>query len=154
MTSGPRTRAADQDRERTAAALGEHYAAGRLTLEEFQERLDKAYAAKTLGDLDDLMTDLPGTDLSQLPSAWPGQPGGRPPLPERRAPGIVQAPGSHSAVWLTVTLGILMIWLIGGASGGPWLLWMAVLLVAIMLGRRIARGPHRPREDRDHQTRP
>ncbi len=41
MTSGPVTRASDQDRERTAAALGEHYAAGRLTLEEFQERLDQ-----------------------------------------------------------------------------------------------------------------
>ena len=153
MTSGPVTRASDQDRERTAAALGEHYAA-RLTLEEFQERLDKAYAAKTLGDLDDLMTDLPGTDLSQLPDAWRRQPGGRPPLPERRVSGIVQAPGSHSAVWLTVALGILTIWLIGGAGGGPWLLWMVVLLVAIGLRHRIASGPRRPCDHRDHQTRP
>ena len=152
MISGPGTRASDQDREQTAAALGEHYAAGRLTHEEFQERLDEAYAAKTLGNLDDLMTDLPGTDLSQLPDARP--PGGRPPLPERRASGIVQAPGSHSAVWLTIALGILMIWLIGGASGGAWLLWMGVLLVAIMLRRRISSGPRPPREHRDHETRP
>jgi hypothetical protein len=66
MISNPGTRASDQDRERTAAALGGHYAAGRLTLEEFQERLDQAYAAKTLGELDGLMADLPGTDLGFL----------------------------------------------------------------------------------------
>ncbi len=64
---GRGVRASDTDRERTAAALGGHYAAGRLTREEFQERLDQAYAAKTLGQLDDLMTDLPGIGLSQFP---------------------------------------------------------------------------------------
>ncbi len=154
MTSSPGTRASDQDRERIAAALGGHYAVGRLTLEEFQERLDKVYAAKTLGDLGDLMTDLPGTDLSQLPGAWPRQPGGRPPLPERRASGIVQARGGHSAAWLTVALGILMIWLISGANGGPWLLWMVAPLVVIVLRRRVASGPRRPSEHRDHQPPP
>jgi len=38
MTDDRTFRASDEDRERTAAALGGHYAAGRLTLEEFQER--------------------------------------------------------------------------------------------------------------------
>jgi hypothetical protein len=38
---------------------------GRLTLGEFKERLDAAHAAKTLGQLDDLMADLPGADLPQ-----------------------------------------------------------------------------------------
>ena len=52
MASDPRIRASDADRDRTAALLREHLAAGRLTAEEFNERLDKAYAAKTLGDLD------------------------------------------------------------------------------------------------------
>jgi DUF1707 SHOCT-like domain len=47
MSGYPGIRASDEDRSRTAAALGEHYAAGRLTLEEFQERLDKIYAAMT-----------------------------------------------------------------------------------------------------------
>ena len=64
MASDPKIRASDADRDRTAAALREHLAAGRLTTEEFDERLDKAYAAKTLGELDDLMADLPRTDLS------------------------------------------------------------------------------------------
>jgi hypothetical protein len=51
MSGYPGIRASDEDRSRAAAALGEHYAAGRLTLEEFQERLDEVYAATTLGEL-------------------------------------------------------------------------------------------------------
>jgi hypothetical protein len=47
------------EREAVAAELREHYASGRLTLEELNERLDKAFAAKTRSDLDALMTDLP-----------------------------------------------------------------------------------------------
>ena len=47
MPSDPKIRCGDADRERTAALLREHHAAGRLTAEEFHERLDKAYAAKT-----------------------------------------------------------------------------------------------------------
>src|ERR1700730_7871975 len=67
MASDPRIRASDADRDRTAALLREHHAAGRLTAEEFNERLDQVYAAKTLGDLDQVLCDLPAIDLSQLP---------------------------------------------------------------------------------------
>jgi Domain of unknown function (DUF1707) len=52
-------RAADEDRERVATALRTHCEAGRLTIDELEERLAAAYAAKTLGDLDPLMADLP-----------------------------------------------------------------------------------------------
>jgi DUF1707 SHOCT-like domain len=69
MPSDPKIRASDADRERTAALLREHLAAGRLTAEEFHERLDLAYEAKTLGQLDELMADLPGIDLYELPEA-------------------------------------------------------------------------------------
>jgi hypothetical protein len=69
MPSDPKIRASDADRDRTAALLREHLAAGRLTPEEFHERLDLAYAAKTLGQLDELMADLPGIDLYELPDA-------------------------------------------------------------------------------------
>src|SRR6516162_4501495 len=104
MTADPGIRASDEDRGRIAAALGEHYAAGRLTLEEFQQRLDKTYAATTLGELDDLMTDLPGRDLGQLSDPWLPSPRGDPPLPQPRLPGQVQSPvgGSslaRSAAW-------------------------------------------------------
>ncbi len=59
MASGYEMRVGDAEREATAAELREHYASGRLTLEELNERLDKAFAAKTRGDLDGLMRDLP-----------------------------------------------------------------------------------------------
>lgn len=59
MASGYEMRVGDAEREATAAELREHYASGRLTLEELNERIDKAFAAKTRGDLDGLMRDLP-----------------------------------------------------------------------------------------------
>jgi hypothetical protein len=137
MSGYPGIRASDEDRGRAAAALGEHYAAGRLTLEEFQERLDKVYAATTLGELDRLMADLPGTDLGRLP--------------ERRAPGPVQVPADGSVLawraawrfWLAISVVALVIWLLGGASGGPWFLWVAVPLGLLMLRRRLAGGHRR-----------
>jgi Domain of unknown function (DUF1707) len=141
-------RASDADRDRIAAALGDHHAAGRLTLEEFQERLDLAYAAKTLGELDDLMADLPRTDLSRIP----GQPGGYPPLPDRRGPGTVQAPdGGLPAIvrlWLVISIVAFMLWLVSGASGGPWFLWIAIPLAFVLL-RRWSMDGHR----RDHEQR-
>lgn len=52
-------RAADRDRDRVAEALCEHYAQGRLTMEEFDERTTAAASAKTLGELRTLTADLP-----------------------------------------------------------------------------------------------
>ena len=49
----------DADREAIAAQLQEHYADGRLTLDELNERLDQTFAAKTKPDLDVVMRDLP-----------------------------------------------------------------------------------------------
>ncbi|MEY9855183.1 hypothetical protein ABH935_000782 [Catenulispora sp. GAS73] len=61
----PDMRAGDADRERLVEQLREHHAAGRLTLDEFDERMTKAYEAKTYGELRTLTRDLP-VDLSQL----------------------------------------------------------------------------------------
>lgn len=73
MASGFEMRVGDAEREATAAELREHYASGRLTLDELNERLDRALAAKTRGDLDALMRDLP----SARPRAGgAGAPGG------------------------------------------------------------------------------
>ena len=52
-------RASDADREQFVETLRQHHADGRLTLEELTERTGRAYAARTLGDLDALATDLP-----------------------------------------------------------------------------------------------
>ena len=66
----PNIRAADADRERTAERLRKSHAEGRLDIEEFQERLDQCYKAKTLGELGGLVRDLPRQDeLDERPSS-------------------------------------------------------------------------------------
>lgn len=52
-------RVADADRDRIVTALREHVVEGRLTLDEFSERVGLALEAKTRGDLDHVMVDLP-----------------------------------------------------------------------------------------------
>jgi hypothetical protein len=51
-------RASDADRERVIALLSEAAGDGRLTLSEHSERADRAYSARTLGELAELTTDL------------------------------------------------------------------------------------------------
>ncbi|MFG1709913.1 DUF1707 domain-containing protein [Nonomuraea sp. M3C6] len=53
-------RIGDAEREQTMAALREHFAQGRLTHEELDERLDRALASKTARDLAQITADLPG----------------------------------------------------------------------------------------------
>lgn len=53
------TRASDAERERCARALRDHAAAGRLELDELEERLARAYGARYQSDLRALLRDLP-----------------------------------------------------------------------------------------------
>jgi hypothetical protein len=55
----------DAERERAVRTLGEHHAVGRLTYEEFVERMDQAYEARTHEQLDGLTADLPATPAPQ-----------------------------------------------------------------------------------------
>jgi hypothetical protein len=55
----PELRVADDERERAVTELREHAVAGRLTLEEFSERVDQAYAARTRKELDVVLRELP-----------------------------------------------------------------------------------------------
>ena len=59
MSDLPEIRVADTDRDRAVDELREHAVAGRLTLEEFGERVDQAYAARTRGELDLVLRELP-----------------------------------------------------------------------------------------------
>ena len=61
MSSDPRSglRISDAEREAAVNALGEHFAAGRLTREEYDERSERAYAARTAAEVAPLFTDLP-----------------------------------------------------------------------------------------------
>jgi hypothetical protein len=58
-------RASDADRDRVLAMLSEAMSDGRLTAEEHSERIQRAFAARTLGDLAELTADL------AAPSAQP-----------------------------------------------------------------------------------
>ena len=52
-------RIGDAERDAAATDLGEHYVAGRLTLDELNERLEAVFSAKTFGQLSRIMADLP-----------------------------------------------------------------------------------------------
>jgi hypothetical protein len=65
----PDLRASDEDRDRTAAQLGGALAVGCLTSTEYAERLDAAYAARTVGELAPLTRDLPDAEAGAVEPA-------------------------------------------------------------------------------------
>ncbi|HEU0214632.1 MAG TPA: DUF1707 domain-containing protein [Jiangellaceae bacterium] len=69
MTNPVPLRIGDAERDRAVAALGDHYAAGRLTAEEFDDRSSRAWQARTAEDLAPLFADLPGSRAVVEP-AW------------------------------------------------------------------------------------
>ena len=65
----PVVRASDADREVAVGRLQTAVAEGRLTLDEFGERVEAAYAAATMPELGALLADLPGPELVGRPAA-------------------------------------------------------------------------------------
>jgi hypothetical protein len=61
MEPGDAIRASDADRDRIADILRDALAEGRLDTEEHSERIDAVYRAKTIGELEPLVRDLPAT---------------------------------------------------------------------------------------------
>ncbi len=129
-----RMRASDADREALTARLRDHYAEGRLTQDELDERVSVALSAKTFGELRSLTTDLPG------PAPVPPQTAARPswggPPPWRRH--------YHHHRRPPVPLIMLIALLVVLASGGSWALfgffrlilvfWLAMMLTRIAIG--------------------
>lgn len=73
----PDLRVSDAERDAVASELGQHFQDGRLDKAEFDERVTAAMAAKTEGDLDEVLTDLPQT-AAPWPTTTPGSAHGRP----------------------------------------------------------------------------
>jgi len=71
MATGSNIRVGDADRDATATQLREHYAAGRLTLDELNERLEQTFAARTGTDLNAVMRDLPSLDGARARAGGP-----------------------------------------------------------------------------------
>lgn len=70
-------RIGDAEREQAATALGEHFAAGRISDEEHADRLDRIWSARTRGDLTPVFRDLPGHSLQRRTTErgyWTGGP--------------------------------------------------------------------------------
>jgi len=62
-------RIGDAERDATMTLLREHFAAGRLTMDELTERIDGALAAKTQSQIDALLMDLPHIPSQRVPEA-------------------------------------------------------------------------------------
>lgn len=89
-------RASDSDRERIASALQQAVSEGRITMAELDERLTDLYAAKTLGDLQPIVADLPG--ISVQPSTQPATRPSTEMQPARTSDLVGGTPGSAASI--------------------------------------------------------
>lgn len=96
-------RIGDAERDAAAADLGEHYVAGRLTLDELHSRLGAVFSASTYGQLTRVMADLPRL----RPVTWPGS---FPPQGERRYTTPSDRAGRFAALSLLILA--MLLWLV------------------------------------------
>lgn len=149
---GSELRVSDQQRERAAEQLREHFAAGRLTEDEFSERVQSAYSSRTESQLRQLLSDLPRLPAS--PQQAKAELVARRRHLQRR---LLQEAGGGLGVFAICTI----IWFSSGGHEGHsyfWPVWV-LLIVAIPLIRNGWRlyGPA-PQLDRverelEHRTR-
>ena len=126
----PDLRVGDAERDSTATALREHYAQGRLSTDELNERLDAAFSATTHGQLDQVTDDLP--NIQPAPSAPP------PPaaFPQRRL-GAGVARAVAALVTVVALLAVVTVALHGGAHVPRNIvtLVIALLILRALVGR-------------------
>jgi hypothetical protein len=128
MATGAEWRVGDAEREATAEQLREHYATGRLTMDEFRSRLDAAYSAVTAADLRRVTADLPAAGPIPAGPAW-GAAGIAPP---RQVPGPARRrhPGRLAALLVFAGLVTASAIALGSLPHGG-LLVLAFLLVVV-----------------------
>ena len=125
----PALRASDADRERVVEILRQHSVEGRITADEFEERMAAAYQAKTMGALAELTGDLP-VDLAehtrrQAELARRGS--GRPLSKYARA---------EISGWASLAVILTTIWAVSG-GGYYWPAWPLGVMGALTLARFI-----------------
>jgi hypothetical protein len=133
-------RAGDGDRQAVAAKLKTALDEGRLDLGEYDERLQRTYSAKTYGDLQGLVTDLPGTVPAQHSQVQPL--GSQSPVVEP-----VAGKGGMPT-WLLPYAGVVtvsvLIWAIVSIGSGEllyfWPIWMFIPLIFGVIGQMTGRG--------------
>jgi hypothetical protein len=127
-----RVRVGDAERQQAAMVLGEHFAAGRLDHQEFDDRVRAAYGARTGHDLQLLFRDLPGPPPVK-PARWAGSAGSGGSAEVRRS----RRPRALIPLLLLVTL------LISAGSGVPLFPFVVLGLVLARCAGRARRGPRR-----------
>jgi Flp pilus assembly protein TadB len=141
---GSRLRTSDAERDHVVAQLREHFAAGRLSAAESQDRIGRALEARTAGALDELMTDLPVLGPAGGSPARPGP--GRTSAPEPS--GTAAADGRPAATEQdTARLTVLALGIIVAAYGVTWLLtgiwwfpWALIVVPAVLCWTRRSRS--------------
>jgi hypothetical protein len=106
-------RAGDRDRERTASHLGKALAQGYLAMDEYETRVQAAFASHTTAQLRQLVADLP---LARLRRNDPQRREAR----GRAARRGVQA---HLAAYLAMVVIVVSVWLAVGLTAGAWYFW-------------------------------
>jgi Domain of unknown function (DUF1707) len=142
MANNHGMRASDQDRDAVVAVLRDAFTAGRITLEEFDERTSSAYASKTWGELRALTADLPvkphlGADLPSRPASASTLP----PAPQLDIVRVLP-PGRRrrGAGPLVPVAGLLLF--IGIGTGSPAAVGIAFMLFLLVLALEFAGGWH------------
>jgi hypothetical protein len=129
--SSPQLRASDADRDAVLAQLSENFQAGRLTSDEFDDRSGRALSARTVGELDALLTDLPATPLTgPVPDAGPV------------APSVIAcSPGGFARLPLVVIIvGVVVLAGVLGKSGHHnWDFWWIIPIAALIVRRAVRR---------------
>jgi Domain of unknown function (DUF1707) len=133
IRTGP-IRIGDAERDQAVAVLSEHFVAGRLTQEEFEERSDQATRARYAGDLSPLFADLPDPAASQ-------------PGPQRWSPGFRPGPQRFQPVPPAFLLlaPVLMVGLVVAAVSlaAPWI-FLVLFWIAMLSGPYNHRRRHHP----------
>lgn len=163
MASTPGMRIGDADREALASELREHYAHGRLTLDEFQQRLDATFTAKTDVELRRITADLPHQPSTPPTTTPPWTP---PPAPtyqpwQGQQTGWNQRRGIGAfarLAWLLATVlliaGVFAVLGHGGNAGRPLIVLLAIFAFFRLFARRLLGGGRSPCSRRRHRRWP
>ena len=133
MATASGLRIGDADREAAAAGLREHFAQGRLTLDEFQHRLGAVFAAKTDRDLADVTADLPHTSASATIRTARGVAGAGSRSERRSPPGLAALAGLVMIILALIVVAVVLPVALFGMALSRSLLF---LLALVLFGRR------------------
>ena len=139
MATDDPIRASDADRDVVVAALREAYTAGRLDIEEFDERMSAAYASKTWGELRRLTVDLPtqpllGTDVPERrPELHRPPPVHRPlPVPEPDdEPGGLPVRRRRSPIGVLIPLAVWIL-LVSHGTIAPGMVFLFIIVIVLV----------------------